>query len=137
VTAAVAEDIVILRFWTSRGRIRPSLSFPPDLGSAHAAAFPSRRAQYLWRGNEWIWQVADERRTAAAALHVGLAQATTREVRRLRDRTGVSLETCLGGAMIVLKILATWTVVSMIAGLAVAPALSRRLRGIKFSRQDE
>jgi hypothetical protein len=39
--------------------------------------------------------------------------------------------------MIVLKILATWTAVSVVAGLAVAPALSRRLRGIKFSRQDE
>jgi hypothetical protein len=39
--------------------------------------------------------------------------------------------------MIVLKILATWTVVSVVAGLAVAPALSRRLRGIKPSREDE
>jgi hypothetical protein len=89
------------------------------------------------RGNEWIWQVADERRTAAAARHVGLALATAREVRRLRDRTGVSLETCRGDAMIVLKILATWTVVSVVASLVVAPALSRRLRGIKSSREDE
>jgi hypothetical protein len=89
------------------------------------------------RGNEWIWQVADERRTAAAAHHVGLALATAREVRRLRDRTGVSLEICRGDSMIVLKILATWTVVSVVAGLAVAPALSRRLRGIKPSREDE
>jgi hypothetical protein len=39
--------------------------------------------------------------------------------------------------MIVLKILATWTVVSVVASLVVAPALSRRLRGIKFSREDE
>jgi hypothetical protein len=39
--------------------------------------------------------------------------------------------------MIVLKILATWTVLSVIAGLAVAPALSRRLRSIKFPREDE
>jgi hypothetical protein len=90
------------------------------------------------RGNEWICQVADENEVGeAAARHVGLALATAREVRRLRDRTGVSLETCRGDAMIVLKILATWTAVSVVAGLALAPALSRRLRGIKFSREDE
>ncbi len=39
--------------------------------------------------------------------------------------------------MIVLKILAMWAVVSVVAGFAVAPALSRRLRGIKFLREDE
>jgi hypothetical protein len=136
--AAAAEEIVILRFWTSRGRIRPSLSFPPHLGSAHAPAFPSRRALYPLRGNEWIWQIADENDVGEAeARHFGFALATARGVRRLRYHIGVSLETCRGGAMIVLKILATWTVVSMVTGLAIAPALSRRLRGIKFSREDE
>jgi hypothetical protein len=39
--------------------------------------------------------------------------------------------------MIILKILATWTAVSVVAGLAVAPALSRRLRGIKFPHEHE
>jgi hypothetical protein len=39
--------------------------------------------------------------------------------------------------MIVLQILAAWTVASVITGLAVAPALSRRLRDIDFRPNDE
>jgi hypothetical protein len=75
--------------------------------------------------------------TAAAARHVDLALATVRGVLRLRDRTGGSLGTCRGGAMIVLKILVAWTFASVVTGLAVAPTLSRRLRGLKVPREDE
>jgi hypothetical protein len=77
------------------------------------------------------------RRTAAAARHVDLAMATARGGLRLYDRAGVSLENCRGGAMIIFKILAAWTIASVVTGFAVAPALSRRLRGVKFPREDE
>jgi hypothetical protein len=78
-----------------------------------------------------------EGRAAAAARHVDLALATARGVLRLRDRTGVSLGICRGGAMIVLKILVAWIIASVVTGLAVAPTLSRRLRGIKVPRENE
>jgi hypothetical protein len=39
--------------------------------------------------------------------------------------------------IIILKILAAWTVVSVIASLAIAPALSRRLRDTNFPPKDE
>ena len=38
--------------------------------------------------------------------------------------------------LILLKILAVWTVISVVGGFAIAPALSRRLRDINFRRDD-
>jgi len=39
--------------------------------------------------------------------------------------------------MIILKILAAWTLVSVFSSFAIAPALARRLRDINFPREDE
>jgi hypothetical protein len=39
--------------------------------------------------------------------------------------------------MLILKILAAWTAISVLAGLAMALALWRRLRDINFARDDE
>jgi hypothetical protein len=39
--------------------------------------------------------------------------------------------------LILLKILAAWFAVSIVAGFAIAPALSRRLRDINFPAEDE
>jgi len=38
--------------------------------------------------------------------------------------------------LILLKILAAWAAISVVAGLVTAPALSRRLRDINFPRND-
>jgi hypothetical protein len=42
-----------------------------------------------------------------------------------------------GCGMIILKILAAWTLVSVLSSLAIAPALSRRLRDINFPAEDD
>ena len=39
--------------------------------------------------------------------------------------------------LIFLKIVAAWTAISVVAGFAMAPALSRRLRDINFPRDDQ
>jgi hypothetical protein len=39
--------------------------------------------------------------------------------------------------MIILQILAAWTLASVLTGLAVAPALSRRLRDVNFRPSDD
>jgi hypothetical protein len=44
---------------------------------------------------------------------------------------------CGDSVLIILEILAAWTVVSIISGFAVAPALSRRLRDSNFPPDDE
>jgi hypothetical protein len=42
-----------------------------------------------------------------------------------------------GCGVIILKILAAWTLVSAVSSFAIAPALSRRLRDINFPAADE
>jgi hypothetical protein len=42
-----------------------------------------------------------------------------------------------GCGVIILKILAAWTLVSVFSSFAIAPALSRRLRDINFPAEDE
>jgi hypothetical protein len=39
--------------------------------------------------------------------------------------------------MIILKVLAAWTLLSIVTSFAVAPALARRLREINFPSKDE
>jgi hypothetical protein len=39
--------------------------------------------------------------------------------------------------LIIFNILAAWTAVSVVAGLAIAPAMSTRLREVNFYSQDK
>jgi hypothetical protein len=39
--------------------------------------------------------------------------------------------------LIVLKIIAAWTAVSVVSSFAIAPALSRRIRDVNFPREKD
>jgi hypothetical protein len=82
-------------------------------------------------------RVRDENEFGRAA---GRCRASAGRVATGHVRGALSSAAGVGGAsmlIIVLKIFAMWTACSVATGLAIAPALARRLRDINFRPKDE